>query len=897
MRYGDVRHSPLALWPGTANGANTYGDISGNGRTLTTSANSAYVAPLVPGMLGFDCGRTGQPATRTDAAFALSGAMTIGGTLRIAANTSLTAPRVLARYGAAAYNSVTQADNDQWSFELIGGRLRWSQKAGLGVRAIYETSYAITPGLPTIVAARRRVVGLSHFVDFFMNDRLVETSTALAPPDGGANGILRVVGATSAGTEAVTETVLCNIGVWSSALTDDQVIDWHEYIYEPELGPRPNTTRYKGTPVYFFPFQGGSIADSGPNTFAASWSKNAKYTSLGWEEDGVFLDCNSAPTIRNSISIPASALLQIVGDLYFSARVVDANLNQAVGEAAIVEQTTYGVAPGPTGPATPSNANRLYGLSLVTINTLDFSGLVTPSSDYVFDANAAGASARASLRLSGAAGAPQFIEAVRVSGAVNGRLNGDLDGETYTPAAAPTTSASIHVFGGNRTGASSGGFAMSRAALFTSLTANHRLVNANLALGCDETPPTLEDEVPANGAIGAPQTGFSGRVEDLETAVWPETFAIYVDFGGGEVLVYDAAGAGFQVGYSGSVTPGNFDISFVVTPDALFPAGQLIIARVTGEDYQGNAFDLSWSFTTASSIVFLAVTGPDFTGAPVDTTAGGQAVRFLARDASVIDTSQDRTLRGISLPSGWVLNSGIATPSRDTGLILSTGSALGADAELELPSFVAFDASILWRPIEPLSGLATLLRMRYTVGSNYAQVLIVLGAGPDDQNVLVQASVTNGSRVIVGDAFWTRYTAATQDQFLRVARADTRVWAYLNDHLILSTDAFVEGTGVMTFYLENTGRARVRARLRDFVIRSNAWINGRLIDDSKVYAKRVTGLVPQATLAEAGPATYGVFGLFGTTTSVDAFTYTDPRLRQLSLNAGATFSLDDPEEL
>lgn len=592
MRYLDVRHSPLAAWQLNAVGV-TYPDASGNLNHLTpTTANAAYHQDIYPGLQGLQ-GNAASKGTGTHPTLRLTGAMTVFGIMSASRTVSATELPVVEVSGAGE----TEADNTLWSVRLLRNQFRWYSESGAGVDAGHTFEEVALPNTPTVWTLRRNAPsGGSSTVDLFINGKLRATSAAITTPTGGTTSITRLGGN---GTTAF-EGGLASIHVWGSALTDEQIIAAHQYALQTALGPQPNTTRYRGTPLAFWPFQNKSINDTAGGARHLSWAREPRYASIRENVDAVFLH-GEAGVAANALYRAADAALQLTGDVIVQAIVVPANVITAAANTTIIDQVPYGTNAPPLGPITPTNNSRLYALSMVNAAADQFSAVGNERATWAWSANQSGASAFSLFDAAGYPGKFQVLTLRRSGLNVTLRVNGELVG-SYTMASAPSAAATaITTIGVNTTGGT-GGFAIARLAIFSTLSAEHETVNTNLAMGCDVTGPVVSNRVPASGGVDVAQTApILFRAVDTETSVDELVTDIHISIDGAPEVAVMLNGV-FQAGYSGSTTPVAFGYDYVVNHAVEFPPGVQVDVRINVYDLMGNETEDTYSFDVAVSI-------------------------------------------------------------------------------------------------------------------------------------------------------------------------------------------------------------------------------------------------------------------------------------------------------
>lgn len=112
----------------------------------------------------------------------------------------------------------------------------------------------------------------------------------------------------------------------------------------------------------------------------------------------------------------------------------------------------------------------------------------------------------------------------------------------------------------------------------------------------DALPPSISNQLPSPGSLGAPADGnISFTLSDEDSGVYWKNFFIQIlgDKGYSKTYVYTNTAR-----YSKTGTPASYD--YVVDPDLNFGAGEVITAKVTVLDMVGNKLDAAtWSFTAA----------------------------------------------------------------------------------------------------------------------------------------------------------------------------------------------------------------------------------------------------------------------------------------------------------
>lgn len=614
MRYFDVRHSPIGLYQFSPRGAN-YADSSGNG--YNTAAVTGFYGDLWPGLEGAE-GTANTDAQLTQAAFALTGAMTLGCIIKPNAAGGVTNDCII-RYGGSAA-SETEANNTLWGAFLMANRMRWLQESGAGVSAVALSSVVALAHKVSVLFFRRRVVGADHFIDFFLDGKLRETSAALVAPTGGSTAQLRVFGSTNTGSgdlEQPLDGSISSCGIWGTALTDEQIAALSEYALQPELGPAPNVTRYRGTARAFWPMQNSLVTDASGNSRDLTWTRSPLYTSLHHGIDGVFLNGLTGVNC-NALIRAADAGLQMPGDFDFMALVlstgtiVDATDGPLLN---IYEQVVFGT---PSTPATPTDTARLIGVKILNGASQEFAAAVTNArQQFGWSSNATGVSNISAFQLGAYNGKWQVVHYQRRGQLVTVKINGTLTA-TFTAPSAPTVNASTITAIGAPGSATSGGFALARVGLFEALSAEHETVNTNLALGCDETPPVVSNRVPASAAVDILATApVLFRAVDTETSVDELATNIYLDIdGAGEVAVM--LNGVFQAGYSGGIVATAFGWDYTINHAVEFPPSAPIVVRIQVYDLMGNETEDTYTFTTAASIVSNITTVSSIGGTKIE---------------------------------------------------------------------------------------------------------------------------------------------------------------------------------------------------------------------------------------------------------------------------------------
>ena len=296
-----------------------------------------------------------------------------------------------------------------------------------------------------------------------------------------------------------------------------------------------------------------------------------------------------------------------------------------------------------------------------------------------------------------------------------------------------------------------------------------------------------------------------------------------------------------------------------------------------------------------------------------DTIRGGKEIVF-SLGGSLLDTSRDESFLSTSLPAGWsnvTSGSGQRLPTA-AGLVLDTRLAAASQAGIETPDndYVSFDVAVdveLFYPVGATSVPVNLAVLETETSSgSTARVRLCRGWGADPT-----LTVGFGDLLLVGEPDLTGGIvdagSALEKITLRIVRDAARVFGFVGKRdstgrytmlqKVIDYDAFPIDAGAVRFYVgNNTLARRVQTRFSNFTVRSHALINSRLVEDKvDVSTRRMTGVVPAATLEEVGLHDLTVFGLFGSVTSVNGFEYTLPAEKTVGrVTARRLFTVQDP---
>jgi hypothetical protein len=272
-----------------------------------------------------------------------------------------------------------------------------------------------------------------------------------------------------------------------------------------------------------------------------------------------------------------------------------------------------------------------------------------------------------------------------------------------------------------------------------------------------------------------------------------------------------------------------------------------------------------------------------------DTFRGGTETAVYAPTSKLFDTSEDATFLGsYALPATWSdisSGSGIVTVDTRRGALLDTAGAPASIAAIQKStSLHHFDAAIdvvLVAPWHTRQGVIDAAELRFTTGSDIFFVKATIG--PDDLALITSSYTVGGVTTVGGTAsfdlrsrFTLRLVKNGERVFAFVGRrgADRRYTELVKLHDAASFPDLAGGLDVRA--ANNTAATSVRAYVSNFTIESHARIGPRLLEDKRVAFRRITGIVPAATLEEVGLNELVAFGLFGQVISPAGFEYTLP---------------------
>lgn len=269
-----------------------------------------------------------------------------------------------------------------------------------------------------------------------------------------------------------------------------------------------------------------------------------------------------------------------------------------------------------------------------------------------------------------------------------------------------------------------------------------------------------------------------------------------------------------------------------------------------------------------------------------DTFRGGAFV--VVASGGVLDTSRDEEL---TTDPGWTAVGDVEFDSRRGARLRSvTGPATLTTPDSD---YRYFDVAVDVVPLSPPDSApanALIACLEHEVAGVTARVCLVRGAASQPNQLLAIGEAFNGDPA-AGVAVAPDAELVT----LRLVRNGPRVYGFIGQRVPGTDDAYTSlikvldapapafGTlgGVIRLASRTeTSTRNTAAEFTNYTVRSHIAINGRLLDNKDVPTRRqVVGNVPAATLAEVGPASVSVFGLFGVNESDDAFEYTLPAPR------------------
>jgi hypothetical protein len=388
------------------------------------------------------------------------------------------------------------------------------------------------------------------------------------------------------------------------------------------------------------------------------------------------------------------------------------------------------------------------------------------------------------------------------------------------------------------------------------------------------------------------------------------------------VIAYDGGGGGFQTGFSGSVTDVSTALEdlrdFVVTPDDPIPDGTVVTVTVEAATDLGVEITPPWSwlFYTCSTqyIGPVGIQSEEAFGTPIvvgeqsmltvwpntDTIRGGKRIAITVESIRILDTTQDASFRGRSLPLDWADTSagGTVTPTL-TGAVFSTGGTAGAIAQLaNATAYAHFDAAVDVEVLGPraTSDVVDLLILRFTAGI-VCEVGIRLGPGGAYAYAFAGNIVGGVAAVDVSRVVTIRFVRNGDYAYAFVGtRDESGDYISLTSLLSALVEPPMDETGTFDLVSQNGAvRSDVRVRASDLTIRSHARIGPRLLENRVDRHQRLVGSVPAATLDEVGTTSIIAFGLFGEAVNPLGFEYTLPPVRTLSKDTGHTLVIvQDP---
>lgn len=212
-------YSPVGLWH-----CEDLTDSSGNGRDLTLSGDYPYGYGLSPGKQAFEMQQSGTGYTvpllrRTDAALAVTGALTIGMIFTRKFDFDNTRYLIDCK-GAGA----TEDDNESYCLRLTTSQkleIRW-QTGPARTEVDHEIPISLGRDTPHVLHVRRSATGT---VTTFLNGYQVDQAIGLTMPTGGSLGIFQVGGlSTSAnGINTNWQGTIGGVAVYDTDLTDVQI--------------------------------------------------------------------------------------------------------------------------------------------------------------------------------------------------------------------------------------------------------------------------------------------------------------------------------------------------------------------------------------------------------------------------------------------------------------------------------------------------------------------------------------------------------------------------------------------------------------------------------------------------------------------------------------------------
>jgi hypothetical protein len=279
-----------------------------------------------------------------------------------------------------------------------------------------------------------------------------------------------------------------------------------------------------------------------------------------------------------------------------------------------------------------------------------------------------------------------------------------------------------------------------------------------------------------------------------------------------------------------------------------------------------------------------------------DTIRGGLVVVVSAEDKILFDTTEDRTLLGLSLPAGYssVLAPGGVVEPTNKGVLTSVSHVPGGSAAVDSPaSYERFDIAIDFEVIASPSqagGIIDVASFEFQIdASNFFRAAIRKGGGSDPNLPVAYGEVSTapGEGLVTGNA--TLFADLTGKLTLRLVRNEDRVFAFVGRRD--RTGRYTELTRVLDYkFFVGSGLGFVRFRTTDvassvpaavrwsnLTFRSHITIDGELVEDKVDFAqRRLVGKVPSTTVERRGLRDIFVFGLFGEAEAVNGFSYVLP---------------------
>lgn len=369
------------------------------------------------------------------------------------------------------------------------------------------------------------------------------------------------------------------------------------------------------------------------------------------------------------------------------------------------------------------------------------------------------------------------------------------------------------------------------------------------------------------------------------------------------IPVYNGSGGGFQAGYTNSQVhyqPTFVEdvYDFIILPDDPFPGSALIIVSVQAEDELGDPIDPPELYSFS-----IAIPPPSPPTPPTvnilpnnDTIRGGKVVYVFGTGPYDGQTNRLIGDAGQTLPTGWT-GSGLVSPTV-FGLNLSVPPTASSTSQVIVDgSFGGFDAAIdieVRAPGAIMPATYEVAALTFTGDTSGVVSRLIVSLDPALSKVDLVASLSSTGGSLFGGAV----TASTNilRTTLRLVKSGPTIWAYVGTRLSFLTTAsnadldtwtsltsvgrldVPDETGTLSFSMSNlTNPHAATTRFTNFTTRCHAKINGRLLDAKSVVGpRRLTGLVPAATLADVGATTIDVFGPGITGVLSGPFTYTLP---------------------